>query len=269
MKQKTGMSRREMLVALGILGTGSLACACSGATALGLIVSKLNKQPGPTPILVTELMDTPAATYTQPNIISRDQWGADPPDHQASNESGFFSDTNPEGWRVYDKELTDDYQTVVIHHSAYYARDDLSTLLEVERQHRLERGWADIAYHFLVGMSGTIYEGRDIYVRGTHVENFNTGSLGVCLLGNFQEQYPTSEQLVSTQQLVNWAAQRLELTHIAAHRHFNPQTECPGDHLFLYIDQFAGGANLQIGTGGYIGSESAFFCPCCQCRTAT
>ena len=49
-----------------------------------------------------------------------------------------------------------------------------------------ERGWTDIGYHFVIDPAGTIYEGRDIRVRGAHVEGANTGKVGLLLLGDFQ-----------------------------------------------------------------------------------
>ena len=47
-------------------------------------------------------------------------------------------------------------------------------------------GWADVGYHYLVDKDGTIYEGRNIAIRGAHTQGHNTGSAGVCLLGDFR-----------------------------------------------------------------------------------
>ena len=50
-------------------------------------------------------------------------------------------------------------------------------------------GWNDIGYNFLVDRFGTIYEGRyggvDRNVVGAHALGFNTGSVGIALLGTY------------------------------------------------------------------------------------
>ncbi len=191
-------------------------------------------------------------TRPSPAVISRQQWGALAPDHSALYEHGLFSDDNPTGWRVYEAPLSEVYRTVVLHHSVIYEADDAATMLEVQRFQREERGWADVAYHYFVGKSGTIYEGRRLNVRGAHVGGYNTGSLGLCLLGDFSEDSaPTEPQLSSTRQMLAWLTQTLALTHIAGHRDFNPATVCPGDQLAALIDGLALDAGLTVGTGGY------------------
>lgn len=262
------MSRRDFLVAMGLLATGTATCVGSGVAAAGLLYINQASQT----VLTLEpptAIPTNSPRFARPSIINRNNWGALPPNHNAVNEAGFYNEDNSEGWRIYDGEITDAYQTVVLHHSAFYEENDIETLLGVQTSHRNQRGWADIAYHYLVGQNGLIYEGRDWHVRGTHVEQFNTGSLGICLLGDFMQQAPTAAQLNSTMTLINWASERLELTHIATHRDFTGLTACPGDNLAIYVDQFANAAGLSIGTDGYIGTDEAAFCPCCVCTSAT
>lgn len=258
-------SRRTLLAAVGLLGG---AAVCGGMAGLYLLT-----RPRPRVVIVAEgavptmpptfeasrtptrtpaPSPTPTSIPPRPPVVERGVWGGLVPDHDAPNESGFYSITNPEGWRIYDMELADAYQTIVIHHSVLDAESDIATLRSIQRRHRRERGWADVAYHFFVGKEGTIYEGRDMHVRGTHVAGHNTGSLGLCLLGNYSELFPTEQQLASAEAFIVWAAARLQLTHIAGHKDFNAGTECPGDHLTPYIERFALAANLQIGTGGYI-----------------
>jgi N-acetyl-anhydromuramyl-L-alanine amidase AmpD len=148
-----------------------------------------------------------------------------------------------------------------------YTETDLRTVEAIQTLHRSERGWADVAYHFLIGRTGAIYEGRDWSVRGTHVDSYNMGSLGVCLLGNFMEQQPTDTQIASTHRLLRWVAYRLQLSHIASHRTFNALTQCPGDNLFSRIPELAAVANLRIGTEGYIPPQEALECTCCACNS--
>ncbi len=258
------LSRRQML-GLGAAASAIVGVvACGGMTTLGLLWLRSQRRSAPQiggqPVPI-ETAQTP--TPEAPAMVRREAWGALEPNHDARAERGFYSDANPNGWRVYEGELAEIYRTVVIHHTAFYEGTDLRTLAEAQRLHREDRGWADVAYHYFVGRSGLLYEGRALNVRGSHVGGYNTGSLGVCLLGNFVEQEPTDAQILSTQRLLRWATERLALTHIAAHQAFNPGTECPGTTLLPYIPQFAAVANLQIGTDGYVPpNDGASACAC-------
>lgn len=255
-------SRRDFLAlaGLGLAGTA----ACAGLAAIG--VSVLNEQETqPTLVPPTRTPD-PArlARFKQvdrPPIVTREAWGARVVNHEAEEEFGFYSLDNPEGWREYDTDLRVAYQTVVIHHSSLYETDDETTIREIQNLHLDERGWADIAYHFGVGLTGTVYEGRKMSARGTHTELHNTGSLGICLFGNFEEISPTQIQLDTTQALVNWLTVRLSLTHLAGHREFNDITVCPGANLYPVLDKMAERAWLQRGTGGYIAPPEQVITP--------
>ena len=265
-KKPDTLSRRQFLLGMGLLGAGALTCGGLGLSGMILSSDKATPSPIPPTAEVIVRLNTPVPRYQRPTTIPRDTWGALPPDHTAPNEKGFYSDDNREGWRIYEGNLEDIYQTILIHHSAFYEGTDLQTVRTVQQEHFVDRGWADIGYHFCVGQTGIIYEGRDWNVRGTHVEGYNTGTLGICLLGNFMQEQPTDAQLQSTLALINWAAERLTMSHIASHRHFNPLTECPGDNLYIYMGQFAAVAGLELGTGGYVAPNDGIFCPCCSPR---
>jgi hypothetical protein len=263
-KKPDKLSRRQFLLGMGLLGAGALTCGGLGLSAV--LLSSDNPTPSPIPPTAEVIirLNTPVPRYQRPTTIPRDTWGALPPDHSAANENGFYSSDNLEGWRIYEGNLEDIYQTILIHHSAFYDETDLQTVRTVQQEHFVDRGWADIGYHFCVGKTGIIYEGRDWNVRGTHVEGYNTGTLGICLLGNFMQEQPTDEQLQSTLALINWSAERLTMSHVASHRHFNALTECPGDNLYIYMGQFAAVAGLELGTGGYVAPGDGVFCPCCS-----
>lgn len=52
----------------------------------------------------------------------------------------------------------------------------------IDRWHR-QRGFLMIGYHFVIKTDGTIEPGRDKQAVGAHVENFNSSSIGICLVG--------------------------------------------------------------------------------------
>ena len=253
MRSKT--TRRNLIAIIGLSLAGGSLLGGGGLISYLLFDYFTNPRatasPDPAPPRPTVSLES-TDQIIPPRIINRDDWGALQPDHNAANESGFYSLENVEGWRVYQGDLRDIYRTVVVHHSVLYEADDLSTVREIQSRHMTERGWADIGYHYLVGKDGTIYAGRDLAVRGTHVEHFNTGSVGVVLLGNFEEDFPTVIQLESTRRLINWLAASLELTHLAGHNDFNDTTKCPGTHLMPYQETLANSAGLQVGIEGYI-----------------
>lgn len=260
MKKPRRLTRRQLLLGLG--GAGVVAAwTCAGGFALR---STLSPEPEALIRIVTSTPDG-RIDRAKPPIVAREDWGARAPDHAARTESGYYSALNPTGWMIYEGELTAAYQTAVIHHSVIVESTEIETLRAIQDLHQNDQGWADVAYHFFVGRSGAIYAGRDWHARGTHVGGYNTGSLGICLLGNFMQQNLTTSQRSSTQALVNWATDRLALTHLAGHRNFNDDTVCPGDNLARYLPQLAAEAGLSIGTEGYIppSERAQSACPHC------
>ena len=253
-------SRRQMLPGLALAGALSL-----GGVATALLRNR------PRVVVLPHGDDMPEASpaIARPAIVSRDQWGALPVNHSALNEYGFYQrDSNPFGWYLYHGELRDSYQTLVVHHSAFYEADVQATLLEVQRLHRDDRHWADIGYHYLVDIDGTIYEGRDLAARGVHTMGHNTGSAGLCLLGDYRFVAPPRAQLDATVALGRWLVSELAVTHLAGHSQFNPSTLCPGAALLQRLPEVAGRLGLEYGTEGYVPTALAGDgCGCCGCRT--
>src|SRR6202035_3754414 len=70
-------------------------------------------------------------------------------------------------------------------------------------------------YNFLIDRFGTVYEGRaggiDKNVIGAHALGFNTGSVGVSLLGNFSTATPPPAMQTALVNLLSW---RLDVAHI-------------------------------------------------------
>lgn len=241
------LSRRQFL---GLAGLSAAGMTCAGGilgylALRGLSADERDDDPTALPRLAV------VKQIERPVITTRAEWGARVPNHEAENEKGFYSADNVEGWREYEGDLRDIYRTLVVHHSVIYETDDLTTIHEIQNLHMDDRQWADIAYHFGVGRTGQIFEGRDLAARGTHVEHYNTGSAGVVFFGNFDVESIPPEQLDAGRRLINWLALRLELTHLAGHHDFNDFSTCPGASLTTYLDSLAISAGLIYGTGGY------------------
>jgi N-acetylmuramoyl-L-alanine amidase len=242
---KRQLNRREFLVL-----TALSAAACGGVCTVGAVAGTvLLRRAAATATPVPT--QTPIPTPVGPAILPREAWNARLPNHEAEQEKGFAAPGNPLGWYVYEGDLSKIYRTVAIHHS-YPIRRDNGTMLDIQNLHMDEQKWADIAYHYGIDGKGTIYAGRDIHVRGASVAGHNTGTLGVVLIGDFQQETPAAAQLDSVLRLIVWLKAIYRLTHLAGHSEFNPETVCPGTNLRPYLDPLAKGAGLLRGTGGYI-----------------
>jgi hypothetical protein len=184
-------------------------------------------------------------------IVPREEWGADPPNHDAPGEHGFFDpQQNAEGWMVYRPPLAEALTTLIVHHSALPLTDGPR---EIQVKHMVQRGFADIAYHYLIDAEGVLYEGRPLMARGAHTGGHNTGSVGVVLLGNFQEVEPRAAQLDTLRVIAAALRDAYALTHLAGHRDFQPGvTVCPGDRLAVRLPALAAEQALTFGTGGYV-----------------
>ncbi len=107
----------------------------------------------------------------------------------------------------------------IVHHtvnSNAYSRAEAPAIVRgIETYHVLGNGWNDIGYNFLIDRYGQVYEGRgggiDRNVIGAHSEGFNTGSVGVALIGTYSSSGPTAAQ---QQALVDLLAWRLDLAHV-------------------------------------------------------
>ena len=201
----------------------------------------------------------PAATVAPP-IVPRLSWGAD------------------ESIRRGPPSYAADVRFAIVHHTAGrndYSRAEAAAIVKgIQLFHVQGNGWNDIGYNFLVDRFGTIYEGRfggvDRNVIGAHALGFNTGSVGIALLGTYGSTPPSSAAQDAIARLIAW---RLDLAHVdptsfltyisggseryrsgipvllsavSGHRDTG-FTECPGDALYARLGSIAATARS---TGG-------------------
>jgi uncharacterized protein with LGFP repeats len=190
-----------------------------------------------------------------PPIVTRAQWGAD------------------ESIRRAPPAYAPSVRFAVVHHTAGqndYTRAQAPAIVRgIELYHVQGNGWNDIGYNFLVDRFGTVYEGRyggiDRNVIGAHALGFNTGSVGVAVLGTYGSKPPSQAAQTALEQLLAW---RLDVAHvnplglltvisggseryakgipvtlraISGHRDTG-FTECPGDALYARLDAIAAAA---------------------------
>jgi len=216
-------------------------------TGIGALLAYLYRRSQPVYVVV----DSDAAIPPPLTIVSRAEWGAREPNHEASGEYGFAESATDPAWYVYPDPLPEVYNTVAIHHSASLLESG-ETMPDVQDLHMDRNRWADVGYHFAIDRNGVVYEGRDIHVRGSSVGGYNTGTIGVVVMGNFEYDQPLEVQLTVLQTLINWLATTYTLTHLAGHGEFNAESVCPGKNMIPYLDTLAQTAGLQRGTSGHV-----------------
>jgi uncharacterized protein with LGFP repeats len=99
-----------------------------------------------------------------------------------------------------------------VHHTAssndYTAAQVPGILRSIQAFHMDGNGWSDIAYNFLVDKFGTLWEGRAggtaNNVIGAHARGFNTGSVGVAILGDYVNTNSTAAAREAVSRIVGY-----------------------------------------------------------------
>ena len=106
---------------------------------------------------------------------------------------------------------------LTVHHTASRTTGDARTGVERMRllyqYHAKNRGWGDVGYHYIIDENGQIYEGRQggAGVVGGHAYCSNVGTVGVALMGNFDEEQPTQAQMQASQWLLRRLADQYKI----------------------------------------------------------
>jgi hypothetical protein len=104
---------------------------------------------------------------------------------------------------------------------------------EITKWHR-GRGFGDIGYHWIIDRNGQIAKGRPEETTGAHVAGYNTGSIGICLIGGhgsnesdpFSKNY-TLEQETALRKLIEEIKGRTKIKSIHGHNEVAAKA-CPG-----------------------------------------
>ncbi|MFC5040237.1 N-acetylmuramoyl-L-alanine amidase [Ornithinimicrobium kibberense] len=161
------------------------------------------------------------------------------------------------------------------------ANDDqnpAATVRAIYRYHAVDNGWGDIGYQYLIDESGTVYEGRwsgtastscedfghedggERVVTGAHTGGWNSGNVGVALLGDFtgRGRYKSAPKAAAVDGLEGLLADlsvrhgldpEAEVTYvnpvsfeekvvqtIGGHQDYNA-TACPGELLYAQLPE--------------------------------
>jgi flagellar hook assembly protein FlgD len=138
---------------------------------------------------------------SQPTIVRRRGWNAD---------ESIVRDAPSYAARL---------RFATVHHTAgsnsYSPSESAAIVRGIQRYHVLSNGWDDIGYNFLVDKYGRIFEGRgggiSRNVIGAHAGGFNTGSVGVAVIGIYQSASLPTAARNALQRLLAW---RLDVGHV-------------------------------------------------------
>ncbi|HUO47121.1 MAG TPA: peptidoglycan recognition family protein [Acidimicrobiia bacterium] len=161
-----------------------------------------------------DLPDPPPEPALTLDMVPREDWGA----------------REAETWRMFPHVIS----RMTIHHAGtQQSTTGPSRYRGWQSWHMDGRGWPDLAYHVIIGVDGTIYEGRDPTYRGDTGTSYDThGHFLVVVEGNFDIDYPTPAQWESLVAILAWAAEEYGVSPdtISGHQD-HAATSCPGEHL--------------------------------------
>ncbi len=114
--------------------------------------------------------------------------------------------------------------------------------------------WPDLAYHLIIGIDGTVYEGRNPAFRGDTGTTYDTtGHFLVVVEGNFDIDRPTAAQIDSLTAGLAWAAVHYGGSPATISGHGDhAATACPGAHLEsrIHSGQLEQDVQALIDSGG-------------------
>jgi len=225
---------------------------------------------------------TGLAKYVKkPRYISRKEWGADETLRVWKVNRGifsFFRKTVPEAkWApkymlpksvttknekgeklIWPIEKSPQVKKIIIHHTGEYVdekRNPKELMRAIYYYHTLTRGWGDIGYNYVVDKQGNIYEGRygGPLTVGAHVAYYNLGTIGIALMGNFNNEKPTiAQQKILTLIIADHANRfsidplasseflNIDSPNVAGHKDVTRKghgTSCPGTNLYKLLPE--------------------------------
>ncbi|GAA0182536.1 N-acetylmuramoyl-L-alanine amidase [Clostridium sediminicola] len=112
---------------------------------------------------------------------------------------------------------------IILHHAA----SSCCSIRDIHYWH-LNKGWAGCGYHFFIRKDGSVYKGRDENVVGAHCKGYNTGSIGICVEGNFMVETMPDVEKKAVVEVCRHIMGKYSITNIYGHNNF-VKTDCPGN----------------------------------------
>ncbi len=145
------------------------------------------------------------------------------------------------------------WKWIVIHHSATPS----GSAAVFDAMHKA-KGWDELGYDFVIG-NGTQSGNGEVEVGprwpkqkwGAHAKTpnneYNDRGIGICLVGNFDEERPSPAQIKALTKLVAFLMQRYNITEqdVLGHKDTKP-TDCPGTNLARSIPAIRHAAAVMV-----------------------
>lgn len=130
-------------------------------------------------------------------------------------------------------------ERLTVHHTAVFLESNTRAPARARRHQRFhqDKGWPDLAYHFLIDANGHLYEGRPVDAVGDTATDYDPrGHFLVSCEGDFDRQQVPDRQLATLVATLAWAAVTFDVDPgtIRGHRDL-AATSCPGDNLYARI----------------------------------
>lgn len=141
---------------------------------------------------------------------------------------------------------------LVVHCAATSANMNIGAK-EIERWHR-ERGFFSIGYHAVIRRDGTVEDGRALDQPGAHAKQYNSVSLGVCLVGGVDGVDKNRDGRITADEFVpqaNFTPEQIYMlrivldewkatwpnAEIVGHRDLDAGKACPSFNVKKWIEQ--------------------------------
>jgi hypothetical protein len=131
------------------------------------------------------------------------------------------------------------WRYIVLHHSASAA----GNYDEIDREHRKLLGYDGCGYHFVIGNGNGSGDGQievaqrwnsqkqGVHCRNARSHDVDEYGIGICLVGDLDQQPPTPRQIAATRALVAYLSRRyrVDTSRVTTHAHLAATpTVCPG-----------------------------------------
>lgn len=221
------LSRRDLLRQLPL---AVLAVACGGTA------STETSPAAPRASVTTTTGSPPAPSTTSPATST-------PPSTTTPDERSFeLRSREVWGARSPVESLLLPHSGAMRYLTVHHAGDSLGTtgperFRVWQEWHMDERGWGDLAYHYIIGVDGVVWTGREVGLRGDTATSYDPDRhFLVVVEGNFDVVEPTAAQLRALPLVLAWAAATwgVPTDSIAGHKDY-AATACPGANLYSYV----------------------------------
>jgi N-acetylmuramoyl-L-alanine amidase len=132
-----------------------------------------------------------------------------------------------------------DWNAIRKYHMSYAYNGEIITREEAHKLlgngERIKRPWKDIGYHFGIEKIDNVYEilvGRMMDEKGAHCiqQGMNNKSIGICCIGNFDDELPPQKQMELCIKLVRSLMNIFNISreNVVGHREYASYKSCPG-----------------------------------------